>query len=137
MAYIQSVVPASAPMQVRRVALIGHSGAGKSACLLSLGIDHNAADMDAALGTKQCPTLALALDWLASDDGLPDLAVVSNHEQMLLQMQRAKLAGQHADLFSKVQLVYLHKPEDELRASRRPVYLGPLRPLPPALQQAR
>jgi shikimate kinase len=98
----------------KRVALIGHSGAGKSACLLSLEIDRKAADMDVVLGTKQCPKLVSALGWLANDGGVPNLVVVSNHEQMLKEMHKAKLAGQYADHFSKVQLVYLHKPKDEL-----------------------
>lgn len=102
-------------MVAKRVALIGHSGAGKSACLLSLGVDRKTADMDAVLGTKQCPSLASALGWLANGPAVPDLVVVSNHEQMLKEMHAAKLAGQCTDQFSKVQLVYLHKPMDELQ----------------------
>lgn len=100
---------------VRRVAIIGHSGTGKSACLLTLGIDPKTADMDAVLGTGQCPTLASALGWLAVDGGVPELVVVSNHERMLLEMRQAKLAGRHVGAFSTIRFVYLHKPKDELR----------------------
>ena len=53
-------------MSVRRLALIGHSGAGKSSCLVALGIDGKAADMDAVLGTRESPPLETALNWLAS-----------------------------------------------------------------------
>ena len=102
-------------MDVRRIALIGHSGAGKSACLFSLEIDRKTCDMDAVLGTQHCPPLASALDWLTSNSGVREIVVVSNHEQMLFEMRQAKLDGQHADVFNKFLLVYLHKPKDELR----------------------
>jgi hypothetical protein len=71
--------------------------------------------MDDVLGTKTCPTLTSALRWLSSDEKVPELVVVSNHEQMLLQMKQAKLSGQYQDQFSKVHLLYLQKPKDSLR----------------------
>jgi hypothetical protein len=46
------------------VGLIGHSGAGKSACLRALGISLELADMDDALGTDAKPTLPLVKGWL-------------------------------------------------------------------------
>ena len=100
-------------MVSRRVALIGHSGAGKSACLVALQVDCDSADMDAVLGTKHCTSLPAALEWLTSDS-TPELVVVSNHEQMLLAMRGAKLGGQFADQFARVLLVYLHKPKNQL-----------------------
>jgi len=98
-------------MAGRRVALIGHSDAGKTSCLLALGVDCKAADMDAVLGTTHCPSLDSALQWLANKHAL-DLVVVSNHEQMLVKMRQAKLAGKFGDYFTRVLLVYLHKPKD-------------------------
>lgn len=102
-------------MGARRFALIGHSGTGKSSCLLALGIDRKSADMDAVLGTTQSPPLGTALGWLAGDGPTPSIVVVSNHEQMLLEMRQAKLARQHPDQFSAVCFVYLRKPKDQLR----------------------
>ena len=100
----------------RRIALIGHSGAGKSSCLLALGLDRKAADMDAVLGTKQSPHLDTAMNWLAGESSGPPLVVVSNHEQMLVEMLRAKLAGQYPERFAVVRFVYLRKPKDQLQA---------------------
>jgi shikimate kinase len=102
-------------MATRRVALVGHSGAGKSSCLLALGVDRKLADMDAVLGTTHPgPSLVTALEWLADDKSAPQLVVVSNHERMLLQMRQAKLRGQFANKFARVLLVYLHTPKDQL-----------------------
>jgi shikimate kinase len=103
-------------MGTQRIALIGHSGAGKSACLLSLGIDRKLADMDAVLGTKQSPPLERALDWLALDATAPAIVVVSNHEQMLLGMRKAKLDGQYREWFEAIRFVYLYKPKEQLKA---------------------
>lgn len=95
--------------------MIGHSGAGKSACLLALGLDRKAADMDAVLGTSQSPPLERVLRWLATDNTAPRIVVVSNHEQMLIEMRNAKSTGQHLELFSAVYFVYLRKPKDQLK----------------------
>lgn len=103
-------------MGAKRVALIGHSGAGKSSCLTALGLDRKTADMDAVLGTAHSPSLELALDWLVGTGSTPDIVVVSNHEQMLIAMRTAKVAGLHAEKFSVVCFVYLRKPKDQLQA---------------------
>jgi len=106
-------------MSVRRIAVIGHSGAGKSSCLTALGIDPKEADMDAVLGTTTSPPLEKALNWLS--DGVPafSILVVSNHEQMLVAMRQAKLDGKYPNQFSAVCFVYLRKPKDQLQ-----VHLG-------------
>ena len=103
-------------MRIRRIALIGHSGAGKSSCLLSLGIDRKLADMDTVLGKKQSPPLEAALGWLALDMLVPVIVVVSNHEQMLLEMRKAKLDGQYSEQFAAIRFVYLHKSKQQLQA---------------------
>ena len=102
-------------MGVRRFALIGHSGVGKSSCLLALGIDRNTADMDAVLGTQHSPSMGTALGWLTGEGSTPSIVVVSNHEQMLTAMQQAKLALQQREQFSAVCFVYLRKSKDQLR----------------------
>ena len=101
-------------MAAQRVALIGHSGAGKSASLVKLGIDRNSGDMDVVVG-KECPSLVSALGWLANTDGVP-VVVVSNHEQLLVELRQAKRAGRQTEQFTMIRFVYLHKPKDELRA---------------------
>ena len=103
-------------MVTQRVGLIGHSGAGKSSCLVALGIDRKLADMDAVLGTQQSPPLKTALDWLVAGIDAPAIVVVSNHEQMLMEMQQAKSAGLYSDRFSAFHLVYLRKSKDQLQA---------------------
>jgi shikimate kinase len=101
-------------MTARRVALIGHSGAGKTACLQALCVNRETADMDAGLGRTQCPTLSEAFSWLASDRPDSRVLVVSNHEVMLTDMCRAKLSRQRSGQFDCFCLVYLHKPLEEL-----------------------
>lgn len=104
-------------MNIRRKALIGHSGAGKSSCLIALDICRQAADMDIALGTQASPKLKDALDWLAKKPPIPSVVVVSNHEQMLEEMKRAKLAEEeYSEQFAAVRFVYLWKPKDQLKA---------------------
>ena len=100
-------------MGIRRVAIIGHSGAGKSTCLLALGVDRKLGDMDAVFRTQQ--SLEKALNWLAAD-AKPFFVVVSNHEQMLIAMLKAKLEGEYPELFDAIHFVYLRKPKDQLQA---------------------
>ena len=97
-----------------KIALIGHSGAGKSFCLKQLGIDGGTAEMDAALGTEKSPRLDVAFRWLTEDSRDQPLVVVSNHEEMLIEMWKAKLAGLYAERFACVRWVYLCKPKDQL-----------------------
>ncbi len=49
------------------VALIGHTGAGKSSCLRALGIDLKLADMDSALGAFD-PGWQRTLEWIRATD---------------------------------------------------------------------
>jgi hypothetical protein len=101
-------------MSQRVIALIGHSGAGKSSCLADLEISDRA-DMDAVLGTKQPPSLDEALEWLTNPGHDLSIVVVSNHEQTLVAMQIAKRTGTHPQAFGKVYFVYLQKSKVVLR----------------------
>ena len=94
------------------IALIGHSGAGKSSCLAHLRIGQEA-DMDVALGTTASPQMIKAMEWITSNDR-PSVVVVSNHEEMLKAMHRAKLNHEHSYLFDAVHFVYLRKPKVRL-----------------------
>jgi shikimate kinase len=104
-------------MRSRRVAIIGHSAAGKSASLRQLGIDEHAGDMDRVLGTADCPPLEEALKWLSGDE-TPAVVAVSNHEEMLKAMQQEKLAGATPS-FANFTMVYLHVPKDKIEERLR------------------
>jgi hypothetical protein len=116
----------------RRVALVGHSGAGKSACLEHLGIDRATADMDAVFGTQaeEMPQLEAALAWLADGTTERPIVVVSNHERLLRAMPEAKCGGRHREEFARILFLYLHKQRDRLqRHLARPIDGGRRRPL--------
>jgi shikimate kinase len=97
-----------------RLALIGHSAAGKSCCLSELGIDHRRADMDAALGTQHCPSLLEGIQWLGIESKEQPIVVVSNHENMLKAMWLARKGTEHVEFFNALRFVYLRKPKDQL-----------------------
>lgn len=101
-------------MHLRKIALIGHSAAGKSACLQELGIDYMKADMDEGLGRDHCPSLAEAMRWLMNETSDQPIVVVSNHEEMLNEMLLAKRRGKEAELFGCILFMYLRKPKDQL-----------------------
>ena len=101
-------------MAAKRFALIGHSGAGKAACLLVLGTDLESADMDNVFGTKRPPSLGAVLDWLSGASS--PVVAVCNHEQTLRELLQAKLAGMYAAKFTSVCFVYLRKSKLELQA---------------------
>lgn len=101
-------------MVAKRFVLIGHSGSGKSSCLLALGADLESADMDNVFGTKRPPSLGAALDWLTG--AAPPIVAVCNHEQTLRELLQAKLAGMYAAQFASVCFVYLRKPKLQLQA---------------------
>jgi energy-coupling factor transporter ATP-binding protein EcfA2 len=112
-------------MKPARIALIGHSGAGKSSYLSHRGIDPHAADMDTALGVDCSPPLEQALAWMTEGAEGQAVVVVSNHEEMLEAMHQAKRTGRHAESFACVRLVYLRKPKDRLaRHLGRPTAAG-------------
>lgn len=107
-------------MAVRRLGLIGHSGAGKTVCLDTLGIDRETGDMDAALdlGLSQSDAEAVrALDrtlrWLESRDR-PKVVTLRNDEKMLYAMKNAKLSRPRS--FRRFALVYFHYPKQELES---------------------
>jgi len=101
-------------MHPLKIALIGHSGAGKSVCLDELRIDRRSADMDASFGRNHCPSLAAAVRWLMNETSDQPIVVVSNHEEMLKVMWQAKLRGEEGELFRCVLFVCLRKPKDRL-----------------------
>jgi hypothetical protein len=101
-------------MCARKVALIGHSGAGKSSHLLHVGADRRLADMDSTFAGRPSPPLAEALAWLTeSTEGQP-VVVVSNHEEMLKAMRLAKSQGLYQERFARLWFVYLCKPKDQI-----------------------
>src|SRR5258708_6882660 len=83
--------------------LIGHSGAGKSACLKHLGLSLDSADMDIALDTKKRPTIFEIRDWLCR---APPLVGVSIHGDYRDWFRDVKTAG--------IAMIYLRKPVGEL-----------------------
>jgi len=109
----------------RRIALIGHSGAGKSACLRELqkrgdiAIDPKEADMDElgyALSDKEqlaLNTLQRTLAWLA-DPATPQVVAVRNDEMVLKALVTVKTQREFAAQFSQFYMVYLYKPLPEL-----------------------
>ena len=66
-------------MKPVRIALIGHSGAGKSSYPLLSGIDPRTADMDAVLGVECSPPLEQALAWMTEGAAGQAVIVGSNH----------------------------------------------------------
>jgi hypothetical protein len=114
-------------MNPARIALIGHSGAGKSSYLFQCGFDPHAADMDAALGVEYSPPLEQALAWMTEGAEGQTVVVVSNHEEMLIAMHQARRAGRHAESFARIRLV--RKPKDQLaRHLGKPTAAGDVRP---------
>jgi len=63
-------------MSRRKIALIGHSGAGKSAALRELGVDPKTADMDCALGVEKSPSLSDVMAWLGAGSACERIVVV-------------------------------------------------------------
>jgi shikimate kinase len=117
--------PPATTQAARRVALIGHSCAGKTTCLERLGFDPAIADMDKALGLRACnpgadalKALGKALRWLAARD-TPMVVTVSTVEEMLKLMKDGKMSGKHSEEFGRVVLVYLHHPLNEIREHLR------------------
>lgn len=102
-------------MAGRKVALIGHSGAGKSACLVELKGNLDMAEMDRTLGVGKSPTIREATKWMIEDTSEQDILAISVHEQMLSEMAQAKEKGDNKELFSRVFFVYLYSSKEKLR----------------------
>ena len=88
----------------RKIALIGHSGSGKSECLKRL------AEMDSALGTNESPSLQDAVNWMA---GTPCVVVVGVHKELLRNIPRAKATKEHGENPGPL-FVYLYMRKDKL-----------------------
>lgn len=74
-------------MQVRKIALLGHSGAGKSACLKLMGLSRSC-EMDTKFGVAVPPDAQTALDWIAHHPR--QLVSVSVHKHTLEQIRVLK-----------------------------------------------
>lgn len=110
----------------RRIALIGHSGAGKSACLRELHsrgvihVDPEAADMDVLRWPisknegQALETMEKALVWLTASS-TPQVVAVRNDEMMLNALVRAKRERPDAGKFRELNFLYLQKPLPELQ----------------------
>jgi RNase adaptor protein for sRNA GlmZ degradation len=103
-----------------KIALIGHSGAGKSECLRKLGGDPAIAEMDKALGTGKPPTMQQALEWIVSRPQHQDIVVFGVHINTLNEIACAKARKDDNVLLAQVRFVYLrnkdrHRYEERLR----------------------
>jgi shikimate kinase len=100
-------------MSKRKIALIGHSGAGKSECLKELGINRDVADMDKIFHTTESPSMEDAMKWMIDDTNEQDVLAVSVHRCMLKKMQQAKENGDRD--FCKLFFVYLRYSKEKLK----------------------
>ncbi|HWW01286.1 MAG TPA: hypothetical protein VNZ64_16435 [Candidatus Acidoferrum sp.] len=90
-----------------RIALIGHSAAGKSSCIEKLGFSRELADMDRALGVRVAPPVSEFRDWLSAKD-TPAVIALSIHPPMLdAYYKAARELG--------VLLVYLFKSRERIK----------------------
>ena len=64
-----------------RIAIIGHSAAGKSSCLDALGY-RKSGDMDEALGVAEAPSVETFRAWLTAKE-TPAVVVLGIHANML------------------------------------------------------
>lgn len=109
----------------RKVALIGHSGAGKSTCVKLLGGRLDVADMDKARFTTWPPSLEEALNWMATND--ESVLSISVHRDTLVKMAQAKKKGEDVR-FHGLFFLYLYRTEEKLLASlERPTAYGTYR----------
>jgi guanylate kinase len=90
-----------------KIALIGHSGAGKSECLQRLGGDPARAEMDKVLGTGKPPTIQQALEWIMCMPQHQDIVVFGVHIDTLNEIARAKARKDDNVLLAQVRFVYL------------------------------
>jgi len=90
-----------------KIALIGHSGAGKSDCLLEMGGDPVMAEMDCGLGTGKAPTMQQALEWITNTPRDQGVVVFGVHIDTLNEIARAKEREDANALLSQVRFVYL------------------------------
>jgi hypothetical protein len=95
----------------QKIALIGHSGSGKSSCLIALGIPQELAEMDQGpIGTKVSPSVEVSLDWIEKTK--QPVVVVGVHRELL------KSLGDRIDEIRLshpgIRFVYLRKPKAEL-----------------------
>jgi len=101
-----------------KIALIGHSGAGKSDCLLEMGGDAAVAEMDCGLGTGKAPTMQQALEWIASTPRDQGVVVFGVHRDTLNEIARAKERKDADILLSQVRFVYLHCDDRQIYEER-------------------
>jgi ATPase subunit of ABC transporter with duplicated ATPase domains len=88
----------------RKVALVGHSGVGKSSCLRAANGTADG-EMDIGLGTPISSPLEVAMKWITDND--EPMIVVSVHRELLKDLAHAKERGAHPKFFDMVLFVYL------------------------------
>ncbi len=100
-------------MSDRKIALVGHSGCGKSSAyreLLNRG--YCGAEMDPALGIEKSPSFDEAMEWMISYKA--NFLVVSVHERMLDEIAHVKEKGEKKELLKKLSFVYLSTSKEKL-----------------------
>jgi guanylate kinase len=90
-----------------KIALIGHSGAGKSACLRELGGNPAIAEMDRVLGTGKWPSMQEALEWIVSTPPDQSIVVFGVHIDTLREIAQAKERQDSNSLLFQVRFVFL------------------------------
>lgn len=98
----------------RKVALIGHSGAGKSTCIKLMGGRLDVADMDKARFATLPPSVEEALNWMVTND--ESILSISVHRDTLFRMTQAKKMGSDAR-FHELFFLYLYRAKEKLSAS--------------------
>ena len=98
----------------RKIALIGHSGSGKSACLIELSkthtdIDSVIAEMDRSLGTNDSPSMAKAFQWITENKS--PVVAVGVHFELFKAIANFKNNGNTID---NICFVYLRKIKSDL-----------------------
>lgn len=97
-------------MPIRKIALIGHSGSGKttSAKNLCTSSDKSIVDMDCCIPTNTPPGIEVMLDWV--NNHKEEVLALSVHIAELEEMSKDKIN----DRYKGILFVYLHTEKEEL-----------------------
>ncbi|MEK6581234.1 MAG: hypothetical protein AAB017_03025 [Nitrospirota bacterium] len=91
----------------KKIALIGTSAAGKTSCVLELGIDSQKADMDRCLGASIPQSMETMLKWILQSES--NIVNVSVHIDALEKMASVK-QGQIQCELSEIFFIHLAAP---------------------------
>jgi hypothetical protein len=95
----------------RKIALIGHSGSGKTTCSTAL----SGVEMDLGLfPPNRPPTINEMVNWMKAQTR--HLIVVGVHKETLKEMADAKQNGDYFEFFEKFMFVYFTSSKELLRA---------------------